>query len=122
MTRDELRDQCLGKPGTSSDFPFDQETEVFRLQGKIFALCATNQSERFKVNLKCDPDLAIDMRHSYPDEVLAGYHMNHRHWNTVTINGSIPDEKISWMIEHSYECVKAKLPKRSSKSKADSAN
>jgi predicted DNA-binding protein (MmcQ/YjbR family) len=111
MTHAELRDALLSLPQSTSDFPFDERTEVFRIQGKIFALSARGQAGPVKVNLKCDPDLAVDLRASYP-EVVPGWHMNHRHWNTVTVDGAIPDDKLLWMIRHSYDCVVAGLPKK----------
>jgi len=111
MTHKELRDYCLSLPLSTSDFPFDEFTEVFRIHHKIFALAANNQSSPVKVNLKCDPELAADLRRSYP-EVVPGWHMNHRHWNTVTVDAGLPDAKIEWLIQHSYDCVLAGLPKR----------
>ncbi|MFA6508166.1 MAG: MmcQ/YjbR family DNA-binding protein [Treponemataceae bacterium] len=111
MNYKELRYFCLSLPNTTSDFPFDEVTEVFRIHGKIFALCTENQPLSLKINLKCDPDLAADLRKTYTD-VVPGWHMNHQHWNTVTVNGTIPDEKLRWMIQHSYECVQAGMPKK----------
>ena len=111
MTYQALRDFCLSLPLATADFPFDAVTEVFRLQGKIFALCATDQTSPVKVNLKCDPDLALDLRRTYP-EVVPGWHMDHRHWNTVTIDGHVPDDKLQWLIQHSYDCVAAGRPKK----------
>ena len=110
MTLTSFREYCLDLPDAYSDFPFDEVTEVFRIGGKMFSLAATGQNSVIKVNLKCDPDLAADLRAAY-SEVVPGWHMNHRHWNTVTIDGSIPDEKVRWMIRHSYDCVLAGLPK-----------
>ena len=111
MTHQVLRELCLSLPLATADFPFDEFTEVFRVKGKIFALTANNQFSTIKVNLKCDPELAADLRKTYP-EIVPGWHMNHRHWNTVTINGELPDERIEWLVRHSYDCVLAGLPKR----------
>lgn len=111
MTHTELRDFCLSLPLSTCDFPFDDFTEVFRVRNKIFALAANNQIGAIKVNLKCDPELAVDLRRSSP-EVVPGWHMNHRHWNTVTINSELPYDKIKWLIQHSYDCVIASMPKK----------
>lgn len=113
MIHAEFRELCLSFPASDNHFPFDQETEVFRLHGKMFALCNINQSNGpITANLKCDPDLAVELRKLYPGDVRPGFHMNKRHWNTVIINGTIPDERIVWMVGHSRDCVKAGLPKR----------
>jgi len=92
------------------DFPFDEVTEAFRVRGRIFALYFGAQKSPIEVNLKCDPDLAADLRSAYPD-ILPGWHMSHRHWNTVRIDGDIPVSKIEWLIRHSYDCVAACLPR-----------
>lgn len=120
MTHQTLRELCLSLPLSTADFPFDEYTEVFRVKGKIFALAANNQPAAIKVNLKCDPELAADLRKTYPD-IVPGWHMNHRHWNTVTINGGLPDGQVEWLVRHSYDCVLAKLPKRAGRPNADSA-
>jgi predicted DNA-binding protein (MmcQ/YjbR family) len=110
MTKKEAREYCLSLPGASSDFPFDQVTEVFRLRGKMFALMSsTNQPGR--INLKCDPPLARDLRDRYP-AVVPGYHMNKEHWNTVILDGSLPDEMVRGMIDHSYDLILDSLPKK----------
>ncbi len=112
----EFRDLCLELPQTTSDFPFDATTEVFRLGGKIFALCDKTQGMVFNVNLKCDPDLALDLRRTWPQQIQAGYHMNKRHWNTLTVDGTISDEKIQWLVCHSYECIQSKSKAKVKKS------
>lgn len=107
-----LRELLLSLPQSTRDFPFDERTEVFRVRGKIFALAADDQTGPVKVNLKCDPDLAADLRLAHP-EIVPGWHMNHRHWNTVTVDGGLPDDKVEWLVRHSYDCVLAALgPKR----------
>ena len=104
-----IRDYCLLKKGTSEDFPFDFETLTIRVSDKMFLL--TNiKSEELRINLKCDPLLAIDLRDEFP-AVTPGYHMNKVHWNTVVIDGTIPDERILRMIDHSYDLVFSKLKK-----------
>jgi predicted DNA-binding protein (MmcQ/YjbR family) len=108
MTRARLRKICLSLPGATSDFPFDTETEAFRVRGKIFALHFGGQAKPMEVNLKCDPDLAADLRAAWPD-IRPGWHMNHQHWNTVVFDGAIPDAKLEWLIRHSWERVAAGL-------------
>jgi len=107
MNIEELREYCLSKKDVTEDFPFDETTLVFKVRGKMFAL--TDLEEDLSINLKCDPDLAIEMREKYP-AVLPGYHMNKKYWNTVIIDGSFPDRLIREWIDHSYEMVIRKLP------------
>jgi predicted DNA-binding protein (MmcQ/YjbR family) len=102
MNVEQLRLACLGKRGTSSDFPFGPETLVFRVMGKIFALIPLDASPR--INLKCDPGWAEILRQTY-SAVTPGYHMNKRHWNTVLLDGTIPDGEIDEMIDHAYLLV-----------------
>lgn len=109
MTLTELRDYCLGKPGAVADFPFDQETLVFKIGGKMFALTNINREDPPQVNLKCDPGLAEDLRQQFPG-ILPGYHMNKRHWNTLILDGTIPKEKVLWLIDHSFDLVFQGLP------------
>ena len=109
MTITQLRDYCLSFPGSTYDFPFDEETCVFRVGGKIFGLAGINANP-VRVNLKCDPDLARDLRARFGN-VQPGYHMNKEHWNTVITGGDVPDEKVQWLIGHSYELIVAGLPK-----------
>lgn len=109
---DDLRDYCSSKPGAIEDFPFDAVTLVIKVRGKIFALMATDQSpDSPSINLKCEPALAEMLRETYP-AIVPGYHMNKRHWNTVTVDGSIPEPEILEMIDHSYEQVVKSLPKK----------
>ena len=109
MDIESYRAYCLAKPGTTEGFPFDQQTLVFKVMGKMFAL--TNVDLFTSVNLKCDPEEAVRLREKY-DAVQPGYHMNKKHWNTVLMDGSIPDAKIKHWINHSYELVVASLPKK----------
>lgn len=95
--------------GATEEFPFGERTSVFKVSGKMFALSAM-RSEPLQVSLKCEPDLAERMRDSYP-AVTAGYHLNKRHWNTVTLDGSLPDETVVAMIEDSYDLLVAGLPR-----------
>jgi predicted DNA-binding protein (MmcQ/YjbR family) len=104
---EELREYCLSKKGVSESFPFDETTLVFKVMDKMFAL--TDLEGDLSINLKCDPDLANELREKYP-VVLPGYHMNKKYWNTVIIDGSIPDRLIMEWIDHSYDMVISKLP------------
>ena len=109
MNLDELRAYCNAKPGVSEDFPFDEKHLVLRVGGKIFAITDVT-SERLRVNLKCDPALADELRQLHP-EITPGYHMNKRHWNTVDFAGAVPEERLLWLLDHSYALVLAGLPK-----------
>ena len=107
MDLEEFREYCLSKAGATEGTPFGPDVLVFKVGGKIFALTSP---ERFPVtaNLKCDPDLALELRDRY-EQVEPGYHMNKKHWNTVVLDGVIPDGEIRKMIDHSYELVAKKL-------------
>lgn len=109
LTRDALRVYCLGCKGAYSDFPFGDEAEVFKVNGKMFALLPANATPP-TINLKCDPLLAEMLRQTYA-AVKPGYHMNKRHWNTVISDGTIPDDELLEMIEHSYTLVVQGLTK-----------
>jgi predicted DNA-binding protein (MmcQ/YjbR family) len=109
---DVLRTYCNNKPGAIEDFPFDSTTLVFKVRGKIFGLMALDQDpDAPRLNLKCEPALAEILRSTY-EAVQPGYHMNKRHWNTVSVDGSIPEPEIHEMIDHSYDEVVRKLPKK----------
>ena len=105
----EFREYCLSKPGSSEQVPFGPDVLVFKVGGKMFALAALDEMPA-TVNLKCDPDLALDLRDRY-EQVTPGYHMNKKHWNTVEIEAGIPDVELRKMIDHSYELVIKRLPK-----------
>jgi len=92
MNVGDIREYCLLKKGVTEEFPFDEETIVFKVMGKIFLLTNINDPE-ISVNLKCDPEKAIELREKY-ESVRPGYHMNKKHWNTVIIDGSISDNEI----------------------------
>ena len=108
MNIEEIRDYCLKKPGVTEDMPFGEDTLVFRVGEKLFLLTSLSQGDRF--NVKCDPELAIELREHHT-EVQPGYHMNKRHWNTVYTNESLTHKQICDMIDHSYELVLKSLPK-----------
>jgi len=107
MNIEELREYCLSKKGVSESFPFDETTLVFKVMDKMFVL--TDLEGELSINLKCDPDMANELREKYP-AVLPGYHMNKEHWNTVMIDGSIPERLIREWIDHSYDLVIRQLP------------
>jgi predicted DNA-binding protein (MmcQ/YjbR family) len=104
-----FREYCLNKPGAVEETPFGPDTLVFKVGGKIFAITALDEIPA-RANLKCDPDLALELRDRY-EQVTPGYHMNKKHWNTIDIEAGIRDAEIRKMIDHSYELVVASLPK-----------
>ncbi len=109
MDFDTLRSCLMNKPGAVEDFPFDNVTLVIKVSGKMFALTDITE-DPLRVNLKCDPVKAEFLRAHYP-AVIPGYHMNKRHWNTVILDGTIPDAEILAMIDDSYTLVVQGLPK-----------
>lgn len=109
MNIEDFRSYCLSLKGTEEGLPFGDETLVFKVMGKIFALNGITMFT--SVNLKCDPERAVELREQYP-AVIPGYHMNKRHWNTVLMDGSIPDRLLKEWIKHSYELVVASLTKK----------
>jgi predicted DNA-binding protein (MmcQ/YjbR family) len=109
MNIEEFRTYCLSKKGAHEDFPFGDETIVMKVMGKMFALVSLDGP--FSINLKCDPEKAIELRERYP-AVRPGYHMDKKHWNSVDIDGSVPIKLIKEWIDHSYDLVLAKLPKK----------
>ena len=109
MDLESFREYCLKKPGATEGTPFGETVLVFKVSGKMFALAALDEV-RARVNLKCDPDLALELRDRY-EQVRPGYHMNKKHWNTVEIDSGIPEAELRKMIDHSYELVVQSLPK-----------
>src|SRR5579862_1253007 len=103
-----LREVCLALPGATETFPFGPETSVFKVEGRIFALSSLGATP-LEVSLKCEPLLAEQLRDAHP-AVRPGYHLHKRHWNTVTIDGSLPDRMIADMVEDSYDLVVSRLP------------
>jgi predicted DNA-binding protein (MmcQ/YjbR family) len=100
---------CLAKPGVTEHLPFDDRTLVFKVGGKMFALC--DLEEFNSANLKCDPERAVELREQY-DAVTPGYHMNKTHWNTVKVDGDVNGRMLQELIDHSYELIVSSLPKR----------
>ena len=107
MNIQQYREFCIKKKGVTEEFPFDQETLVFKVCGKIFAL--TNVDSFSSLNLKCDPEEAVILREKYPC-VQPGYHMNKKHLNTILLDGSVPDKLLLQWIDDSYHCVVKGLP------------
>ena len=109
MDLEEIRQYCLQKKGTSEDFPFGEDTLVFRVKEKIFCLVNLEKIPTF-VNLKCDPEKAVELRGEY-SSVKPGYHMNKRHWNSVYLEGGFSDRELKEWIDHSYSLVARGLKK-----------
>lgn len=108
MNVEDLRDYCLLKPGTTEEFPFDNETLVFKIGGKIFLLIRLAPGNSF--NVKCDPERAVMLREQYT-EIVPGFHMNKKHWNTVYMDGNLKTDLLKELIDHSYELVLAGFSK-----------
>jgi len=109
MNNEEIREYCLAKPGVTESLPFNDTALVFKVMGKMFALLDLSEESR-GITLKCDPELAIELREQYP-EVTPAYHFNKEHWNTVVIDAIIRDKLIFKWIDNSYDLVVQKLPK-----------
>ena len=109
MDIESFRQYCLSFSDVTEEFPFGPETLVFKVKGKMFALTDVDLFE--SINLKADPDEAIEVRECYP-AVQPGYHMNKKHWNTVIVDGSVPWQQLREWIDHSYELVLQSLPKK----------
>src|SRR5919197_4681301 len=107
MTPRELKSACLAFAGAREEFPFGEATSVFKVAGKMFALSQLD-SNPLSVSLKCDPELAVQLRAAYP-AITAGYHLNKRHWNTVVLDGSVPDDALLDWIQDSYDLAVASL-------------
>ena len=105
----EFREYCLTKPKATEGTPFGETVLVFKVAEKMFALMSLDEVPA-TANLKCDPDLALELRDRYK-QVRPGYHMNKKHWNTVEIEGGIPETELRKMIDHSYELVVKSLPR-----------
>jgi predicted DNA-binding protein (MmcQ/YjbR family) len=110
MDASELRAWCLRHPGAIEDFPFGPTTSVFKVAGKMFALSGLDRTP-LKVSVKCEPELAVALRETHP-AIRPGYHLNKRHWNTIALDGSLPDQLVRDLIEDSYDLVVSALPKR----------
>ncbi len=111
MNIEEFRDYCLSKKGVTESFPFDEQTLVFKVMGKMFALSGLEQQPS-KANLKCDPENYILLREEYDGLITPGFHMSKVHWNTVALEMNIPHQLILELIDHSYDLVVLKLTKK----------
>jgi predicted DNA-binding protein (MmcQ/YjbR family) len=109
MNIEQIREYCFRKKGVTEEFPFDEETLVFKVAGKIFLL-ASLENIPLQINLKCDPGKVIELREEY-EAVQPGYHMNKKHWNTIIIDGTVPAKKILEWIDDSYNLVVSGLKK-----------
>src|ERR1700676_5777369 len=109
MDVETFREYCLNKRHVTEGTPFGETVLVFKVAGKMFALAALDEVPP-RGNLKCDPDLALELRDRY-EQVLPGYHMNKKHWNTVELDGGIPGAELRRMIDHSYDLVVKSLRK-----------
>lgn len=109
MNKQALIKYCLTKMGAFEDYPFGPEVLVIKVRTKMFALISQREG-KLNISLKCDPLLAEALRQQYPG-ITPGYHLNKRLWNTIEVNSSIPEEKITWMINHSYDLVFQSLTK-----------
>ncbi len=109
MNLDSILSFCTGLKGTTQDFPFDEKTLAMKVMGKIYVLMDVENTAY--INLKCDPEKAIELRERYP-AIIPGFHMNKKHWNSVSINQDLDDSLIRELIVHSYEQVVKSLPKK----------
>jgi predicted DNA-binding protein (MmcQ/YjbR family) len=110
MNIEQLQEYCLRKPGVEETLPFGPDTLVYKVNGKVFLLTGLD-SHPLQFNVKCDPDKAIELREDYPQNVLPGYHMNKKHWNTIIVDGTLSNKQLQEFIDHSYELVKGKKKK-----------
>lgn len=109
LTADQLKRICLEQPSAEETFPFSAELSVFKVGGRIFALTALGE-DPLTISLKCVPEEAVRLRLEYP-AITPGYHLNKEHWNTVLIDGTVPDLLLHDLIEDSYDLVRANLPR-----------
>ena len=110
MNLSEIRKYCLSKPGVEETFPFGPDTLVYKVIGKVFLLCGMDETP-LTMNVKCDPEKAAGLREQYPC-VIPGYHMNKKHWNTVTLDGSVSDLLLREWMDDSYLLVVKSLSKK----------
>jgi predicted DNA-binding protein (MmcQ/YjbR family) len=110
MDAAELKAWCLRQPGAVEEFPFSPGVSVFKVAGKMFALSVLDGSP-LEVSVKCEPELAAQLRATYPS-IRPGYHLNKRHWNTITLDGELADQLVRDLIEDSYDLVVSALPRR----------
>ena len=111
MDIETFRNYCMQLKGVEETLPFGPDTLVYKVMGKMFALTGLD-SEEFQVNLKCDPDRAVELRENYPGVIIPGWHMNKKHWNTVFFEHGLGDELLRELLDHSYQLVVEGLPKK----------
>jgi predicted DNA-binding protein (MmcQ/YjbR family) len=111
MNVEQLAEYCLSKVGTDDGFPFGPDTMVFKVGGKIFAICGLERTPLF-VNLKCDPDYALQLRAEYDGIIIPGYHMNKEHWNSVYLESDMEMDLYRKLIDLSYNLIRSSLPKK----------
>lgn len=111
MNIEEFREYCISKKGVTESFPFGQQTLVFKVMDKIFALSGLDQHPA-TANLKCDPEKALELREEFDGLIVPGFHMNKKHWNTIQLEGNLPSKLILQLIDHSYNLVAKSLPKK----------
>lgn len=111
MHIEELQRYCESKKAVTSSFPFDKDVLVFKVMNKMFCLSSLKSWEEGipRINVKCDPETALELRDQFPETVTGGYHMDKKSWNTILINHEIPDPEIVKWIDHSYDLIVAKL-------------
>ena len=107
MNIEQIREYVLQKPSVTEGFPFGGDTLVFKVNEKVFLLTGLD-SDPLQFNVKCDPDRAIELREEYPENILPGYHMNKKHWNTIVVDGAVPKKLLKEMIDDSYTLVNKK--------------
>lgn len=110
MDIESFRNYCLAKKGVTESFPFDEVTLVFKVMNKMFAVTGL-EHEDFKVNLKCDPERALELRDEFPDSIIGGWHMSKKHWNTVLFENGLNEKFLMELIDHSYDLVAGSLKK-----------
>ena len=109
MNAEQIREYCIAKKGVTESFPFNEEVLVFKVLDKMFALISLSKPD--SINLKCDPERAIELREQY-DDIIPGFHMNKKHWNTVMLTGSLSKKLIFELIDHSFEQVLKSIGKK----------
>jgi predicted DNA-binding protein (MmcQ/YjbR family) len=110
MDRDDVLEYCGSRPGAAEEYPFGDDVAVFKVGGRVFAICGLT-GQPGSVSLKCDPTLSEALRDRYP-AVRPGYHLNKRLWNTIELDGSVPDEELAELVDHSWDLVVDRLPRR----------
>ncbi|MEZ4858397.1 MAG: MmcQ/YjbR family DNA-binding protein [Flavobacteriaceae bacterium] len=111
MHIEDFRNYCLSKKGVTESFPFDEQTLVFKVMGKMFAICGLERIPS-QVNLKCDPERSVELRTQYDGLILPGWHMSKLHWNTVIVESNLPPKLILELIDHSYDLVVSGFTKK----------